>query len=83
MELTRAAGSDLRHTGIRLLKDMPWGSHICVFYDTKADLPTLRLRISRPDLKAMSFASGRFRSRSAMTTLGVRSAPADAISTPE
>jgi DNA-binding CsgD family transcriptional regulator len=28
----------LRATGIRVMSDMPWGSHICLFYETKADL---------------------------------------------
>jgi DNA-binding CsgD family transcriptional regulator len=28
----------LRPTGIRVMGDMPWGSHICLFYETKADL---------------------------------------------
>jgi DNA-binding CsgD family transcriptional regulator len=32
------ANSDARATGIRLMGSMPWGTHICVFYQTKADL---------------------------------------------
>jgi DNA-binding CsgD family transcriptional regulator len=28
----------LRKTGIRVLEDMPWGAHICMFYESKADL---------------------------------------------
>ena len=28
----------LRPTGIRVMGDMPWGSHICLFYETKEDL---------------------------------------------
>ena len=28
----------LRPTGISVMGDMPWGSHICLFYETKADL---------------------------------------------
>lgn len=27
-----------RNTGIGVLGDMPWGSHVCVFYETKEDL---------------------------------------------
>ena len=30
--------SSLRRTGIRLLGDMPWGMHVCVFYETAGDL---------------------------------------------
>src|SRR3984893_5313939 len=28
----------LRPTGIRVMGDMPWGAHICLFYETKEDL---------------------------------------------
>src|SRR5215218_5891906 len=28
----------LRKTGIRVMEDMPWGAHICMFYETKTDL---------------------------------------------
>jgi MEDS: MEthanogen/methylotroph, DcmR Sensory domain len=28
----------LRKTGIRVLEGMPWGAHICMFYESKADL---------------------------------------------
>ncbi|MGH6811430.1 MAG: MEDS domain-containing protein [Methylocella sp.] len=28
----------LRKTGIRVMGDMPWGAHLCVFFETKADL---------------------------------------------
>jgi hypothetical protein len=28
----------LRNTGIRVVDDTPWGTHICVFYETKQDL---------------------------------------------
>lgn len=34
----RLLGSDLRNTGIHMIGDMPWGTHICVFYENKADL---------------------------------------------
>ncbi len=29
---------DLRDSGIRLMGNMPWGSHICIFYETPRDL---------------------------------------------
>ena len=37
---TDSAASDRisRGTGIRALSSMPWGTHICVFYETKQDL---------------------------------------------
>lgn len=28
----------LRQSGIRVIGEMPWGSHICIFYETKDDL---------------------------------------------
>jgi hypothetical protein len=35
---TNITPGSLRKTGIRALDDMAWGSHICVFYETKEDL---------------------------------------------
>ncbi len=33
-----AMATDLRKTGIRVIGDMPWGTHFCLFYETKQDL---------------------------------------------
>jgi DNA-binding CsgD family transcriptional regulator len=30
--------SGLRHTGVKVLGDVPWGTHVCLFYETKQDL---------------------------------------------
>ena len=30
--------TDLRHTGIDVVGDMPWGTHFCLFYENEADL---------------------------------------------
>jgi hypothetical protein len=30
--------SALRKTGVRVIGEMSWGTHLCVFYDTKEDL---------------------------------------------
>ena len=30
--------TEMRKTGIDVVGDMPWGTHFCLFYDTKADL---------------------------------------------
>src|ERR1700734_1462293 len=35
---TPSVQSAPRKTGIRAMGDMPWGTHICVFYETKNDL---------------------------------------------
>lgn len=34
----RPEGAALRKTGIRLLGEAPWGTHVCLFYETKEDL---------------------------------------------
>lgn len=44
-----APGLAVRKTGIRVMGDMPWGAHLCVFFETKADLL---------DLAATYFAAG-------------------------
>src|SRR3981081_915702 len=38
--LADAPGEDsaLRHTGIGFMGDMPWGTHVCLFYETPHDL---------------------------------------------
>src|SRR4030081_36703 len=38
--LADAPGDDsaLRQTGIRFMGDMPWGTHVCLFYETPQDL---------------------------------------------
>jgi hypothetical protein len=37
-ENASAVGPALRKTGIRVMGEMPWGTNICVFYDSKEDL---------------------------------------------
>ena len=34
----RQTDSTLRPTGIPVMGSMPWGTHVCVFYETKQDL---------------------------------------------
>ena len=31
-------GEEARETGINVIGTVPWGTHICLFYDTKQDL---------------------------------------------
>ena len=33
-----AISAETRKTGIEVVGDMPWGTHFCLFYETKADL---------------------------------------------
>ena len=37
-DLALAEDSNLRRTGIRLLGEIPWGTHVCVFYETMVEL---------------------------------------------
>lgn len=30
--------TEMRKTGIDVVSEMPWGTHICLFYETKRDL---------------------------------------------
>ena len=38
--------SNLRKTGIDFVKDIPWGTHVCAFYQTKTDLVNILNRLS-------------------------------------
>src|SRR5258708_29691103 len=33
-----AMSTDMRRTGLDVVGDMPWGTHFCLFYETRADL---------------------------------------------
>src|ERR1700720_3374411 len=33
-----AMTADMRKTGVDVVGDMPWGTHFCLFYETRADL---------------------------------------------
>ena len=35
---THPSTKPLRRTGLDVLGDRPWGSHFCLFFDTKSDL---------------------------------------------
>ena len=30
--------TEMRKSGIDVVGDMPWGTHVCLFYETKEDL---------------------------------------------
>jgi signal transduction histidine kinase len=36
--MTNAITTEMRKTGIDVVGDMPWGTHFCLFYESKADL---------------------------------------------
>ncbi|MCF7907433.1 MAG: MEDS domain-containing protein, partial [Candidatus Omnitrophica bacterium] len=45
----------LRKTGIKVVGDMPWGSHLCQFYHTKRDLLEILLPYFKAGLKNNEF----------------------------
>ena len=55
--LADAPGDDsaLRHTGIRFMGDMPWGTHVCMFYETPQDLLDTAVCYFEAGLKSHEF----------------------------
>jgi PAS domain S-box-containing protein len=47
--------TELRHTGVDVVGDMPWGTHFCAFYDTKADLLETLVPYCRAGLQSGEF----------------------------
>src|SRR5438309_10946430 len=52
--------SQKRKTGISVVGDRPWGSHLCLFYETKEDLLEMVVPYLKAGSKAASTASGLF-----------------------
>ena len=48
-----------RRTGLRVLPTTPWGTHVCVFYETTHDLVDMHIDYFTGS-KPMNTASGRF-----------------------
>jgi hypothetical protein len=57
-EVRVGGGFSLRHTGIPPLDLLPWGAHICLFYETEQDLIDANAAFSAPAWRAMNSASG-------------------------
>jgi transcriptional regulator with GAF, ATPase, and Fis domain len=53
MITTNATG--LRNTGVDVIGDMPWGTHFCLFYDTKVDLLETAVPYCRAGLQSEEF----------------------------
>jgi C4-dicarboxylate-specific signal transduction histidine kinase len=47
--------TEMRHTGVDVVGDMSWGTHFCVFYDTKADLLETLVPYCRAGLQSDEF----------------------------
>src|SRR5437899_7678390 len=46
---------DIRKTGFDVVGDIPWGTHFCLFYETKADLLEIGVAYCQAGLKAQEF----------------------------
>jgi signal transduction histidine kinase len=47
--------TEMRTTGVDVVGDMPWGTHFCVFYDTKADLLETLVSYCKAGLQSEEF----------------------------
>ena len=47
--------SDMRKTGIDAVGEMPWGTHFCLFYETKDDLLGTLVPYCRAGLEGQEF----------------------------
>ena len=50
-----SASNDLRNTGVSVFEGMPWGSHLCVFYENKDDLLDTAASYFEAGLKSNEF----------------------------
>jgi DNA-binding CsgD family transcriptional regulator len=50
--------TSLRKTGLSVLGDMPWGTHFCVFYETKEDLLDMLVPFFKAGLESNEFCLG-------------------------
>jgi hypothetical protein len=51
-DATPEGDSLLRKTGISLASHMPWGAHLCIFYETAADLLDICVRYFEAGLES-------------------------------
>jgi C4-dicarboxylate-specific signal transduction histidine kinase len=47
--------AETRKTGIEVVGDMPWGTHFCLFYDTKEDLLDMLISYCKAGLESEEF----------------------------
>jgi C4-dicarboxylate-specific signal transduction histidine kinase len=53
--MTNAMTTEMRKTGIDVVGDMSWGTHFCLFYDTKADLLETLVSYCKAGLESQEF----------------------------
>src|SRR6266446_4295521 len=54
---TESTASELRKTGISVVGDMPWGTHLCHFYETKEDLLDILIPYFKAGLENNEFCT--------------------------
>ena len=47
--------TEMRKTGIDVVGDMPWGTHFCLFYETKEDLLDTLISYCKTGLESEEF----------------------------
>src|SRR5882757_2368656 len=47
--------NEMRKTGVEVVGDMPWGTHFCLFYETKADLLETTVSYCKAGLESQEF----------------------------
>jgi C4-dicarboxylate-specific signal transduction histidine kinase len=47
--------TEMRRTGLDVVGDMPWGTHFCLFYETKADLLETTVSYCKAGLESQEF----------------------------
>ncbi len=47
--------TEMRKTGVDVVGDMPWGTHFCLFYETKADLLETSVSYCKAGLESQEF----------------------------
>src|SRR5882724_7456911 len=50
-----ATAIEMRKTGIDVVGDMPWGTHFCLFYETKEDLLDMLVSYCKAGLESEEF----------------------------
>src|SRR5712671_2323249 len=47
--------TEMRRSGVDVVGDMPWGTHFCLFYETKADLLETLVSYCKAGLESQEF----------------------------
>jgi PAS domain S-box-containing protein len=50
-----AMATEMRRTGVDVVGDMPWGTHFCLFYETRADLLETLVSYCKAGLESQEF----------------------------